>query len=54
MEKRKVAIILHSKGEKFETDFEAMKTYANPEFDAKKVEAVFNEVLSDAIYTENM
>ena len=54
LEKRKVAVILHTKPDKFETDFEEMKTYRDEKFDDKKVYTVFKEILENPIYAENM
>ena len=55
MEKRKIAIILHSRGLVYEDDvIGKLSSYPEPVFDAKKVKDVFTEILSNEIYLKNI
>ena len=47
MEKRKIAVILHNRGETFETDLTKVSSYPEPVFDSQRVYEVFNEILTN-------
>ena len=46
--------MLHNRGESLDTDFEKLSSYKDPVFDAQKVYKVFDEILTNEVYTHNV